>query len=88
MTNKLFIVKYVFVVDVDFDENKDKNDIFLRNFDINLDKRESFDDANFDVIIAQNICFLDIANDVVDKIKLNILNIASEINIVDEIKRT
>ena len=88
MTNKLFIVKYVFVVDVDFDENKDKNDIFLRNFDINLNKRESFDDANFDVIIAQNICFLDIANDVVDKIKLNILNIASEINIVDEIKRT
>ena len=55
ITNKSFIVKYVFV-DVDIDKNKN------RNFDINLDKRESFDDANFDAIVAQNIDFLNVAN--------------------------
>ena len=67
MTNKLFIVKYVFV-DVDVDKNKNKN------FDTNLDKRESFDDANFNVIVTQNICVFDVANKI-DSIKL-----------VDEIK--
>ena len=55
MTNKLFIVKYVFV-NVDIDKDKDKN------FDINLDKRESFDHISFDAIVAQNIDFLNVAN--------------------------
>ena len=64
MTNKLFIVKYVFV-DIDVDKNKNKN------FDISLDRRESFDDANFNAIVAQNIDFLDIANkiEIVDEVE-------------------
>ena len=55
MTNKSFIVKYVFV-DVDVNNNIDKN------FDSNLDKRESFNDTNFNAFVAQNVCFFDIAN--------------------------
>ena len=47
MTNKLFIVKYVFIVNV----NKNKN----KNFNTNLDKRENFNDANFNAIVAQII---------------------------------
>ena len=45
---------------------------------------------SFDIIVAQNICFFDVANDVANKqnsIKLNISNIANEINVFDEIKR-
>ena len=85
MTNKSFIVKYVFVVvDVNINENIDESNAFTRNFDINFDKRETFD---FDIIVAQNICVFDVANNVANKIKLNILIIANEINIVDEIKK-
>ena len=89
MTNKLFIVKYIFVVvDVDID----KNNAFSRNLSINLDRRESFDDANFDIIVAQNIYVFDIANDIlnkIDSIKLDIkfFDIINEIEIVDEIKK-
>ena len=84
MTNKLFIVKYVFVI---VDVNIDENDAFLRNLNTNLDKRENFDDANFNAIVAQNICFLNVANKT-NSIELNISNIANEIKIVDEIKKT
>ena len=70
MTNKLFIVKYVFVVDIDNDIDK--------NFNTNLNRRESFDDANFDAICTQNICFFDVANDVANKI--------NSIKLVDEVK--
>ena len=91
ITNKLFIVKYVFVdIDVDIDITIDENDAFSRNFDTRSDKRENFDDMSFDIIVAQNICFFDVANDVANKqnsIKLNISNIANEINVFDEIKR-
>ena len=74
MTNKLFIVKYVFFDDIDVDKN--------RNFDTNLDKRENFDDASFEIIVAQNICLLDVANNV-NSLELSV---ASKIKIVDEIK--
>ena len=75
MTNKLFIVKYVFIVDVDKNKNK--------NFDTNFDKRESFDDTSFNINVAQNICFLDVANDV-NSLELNV---ASKVEIVNEIKK-
>ena len=74
MTNKSFIVKYAFIVDIDKNEYK--------NFDINLDKRETFDDINVEAIIAQNINFLNIAN----KIRSTKLNISIN-NVVDEIKK-
>ena len=81
MTNKLFIVKYVFF-DIDIDVDK--------NFDINLDKRDDFDDTNFETIIAQNICVFDVAKNVLsnlNSIDVNISNIASKIKIVDEVKK-
>ena len=91
MTNKLFIVKYVFVdVDVDVDVIIDKNNAFSKSFDTKNDKRESFNDISFDIIVAQNICFFDIANDVANKqnsIELNISNIANVINIIDKVKK-
>ena len=82
MTNKLFIVKYVFIVDIDKDKNK--------NFDINLDKREDFDETiDFDANVVQNICFFNVANNVANKInsiKLDFSSVANEIKIIDEIK--
>ena len=49
MTNKSFIVKYIFVVaNVDIDEN----DTLSRNLSISLDRRENFDETNFDAICA------------------------------------
>ena len=65
MTNKSFIVKYVFIVDIDKNENK--------NFDINFDKRESFNDTNFNIIVAQNICVFDVAN------KINSIKLVDEV---------
>ena len=44
MTNKLFIVKYVFVVDINDNVDIDKNNTLLTNLNINLDKRKNFDD--------------------------------------------
>ena len=89
MTNKLFIVRYIFVV---VDVDVDKNDAFSRNLSTNLDRRKSFDDANFDAIVAQNICVFDVANDVLNKINsiefdIKFLDIVSEIKIADEIKK-
>ena len=84
MTNKLFIVKYIFVVvDVNIDI------IVFKNFDTNLNKRKSFDDVNFNIIAAQNVYFLDVANDVANKINSlkSISNIASEIKIINEVRK-
>ena len=78
ITNKLFIVKYVFVIDV--------NNNINRNFNSNLNKRENFDDANFDIIFVQNICVLNIVNDVTNNVNSLKLNITSKIKIVDEVK--
>ena len=51
IANKLFIFKYVFVIDVNIDKDVDKKSTFLRNYDTNLDKRESFDKIiDFNVI--------------------------------------
>ena len=67
MTNKLFIVKYVFVDDVDAK--------IIVIFDINLNKRESFDDIDrFEATFAQNICFFDVAKNVASKIKKDRVN--------------
>ena len=79
MTNKLFIVKYVFV-DIDIDENVDEkiSDTISKNLNKNLDKREDFDDMNFEFIFAQNICFFDVAKNVANKI--------NSIAVFDEIK--
>ena len=71
ITTRLFIIRYVFVVSID------------ANIDVNLDKRKSFDDANFETIVAQNICFLDVANNV-NSLKLSV---ASKIKIVDKIEK-
>ena len=78
------IVKYVFVV---VNVDVDKSNTFLRNFDTKNNKRESFDVINFDIIVAQNICFLDIANNVANNINSLKLNVASKIKIIDEIKK-
>ena len=87
ITNKSFIVRYVlFNIDVDVEIDIDENDILSKKFRTNLDKRESFDDANFDVICAQNICFFDVTNDVANNVNSLKLNVASKIKIVDEIK--
>ena len=80
MTNKLFIVKYVFVVNINENENINKNDAFSRNFDTRNDKRESFDEIiDFDIIVAQNICFFDVTSDIASK--------KNSIKLVDEIKK-
>ena len=76
------MIKYVFVI-----VNVDVNNNVFKDFNTNLDKRENFDDMNLKIIIAQNICFFDIANKQ-DSIKLNISNVVNEIKIVDEIERT
>ena len=84
MTNKSFIVKYVFIVDIDENENK--------NFDTNLNKRESFNDTSFNAIVAQKICVFDVANDILNKInsiKLDIkfFDVVNEVKIVDEVEK-
>ena len=83
IANKSFIVKYIFVVvDVDIVENK--------NFDTNLDKRENFDDViDFNIIVAQDICFFDVAN-YANKIRqfISTFDIANKlVKIVDEIEK-
>ena len=85
ITNKLFIVKYVFV-DVDICE-----EIVLRNSSIESDNRENFDDINFETIFAQNIRFFDVAKSVVDNadnvnsIKINKIN-SIKINKINSMK--
>ena len=96
MTNKLFIVKYVFV-DIDNSKNVDEIleneiDTLLRNSNIENDNRENFDDIiDFDIIDAQNICVFDIAKNVaneINKIKINktIKEIENEVS--NEVKKT
>ena len=61
MTNKLFIVKYVFV-DVDIKAIR-------KNSSIKSNKREDFNDIiDFDIIFAQNIRFFNVANNVANNI--------------------
>ena len=100
MTNKLFIIEYIFV-DVNIDKNVNKKinkkiSIFLRNSNIENNKREDFDDINFETIFAQKIYFFDIAKNVANKInsikinkinttKLNkIINVENKVN--DKVK--
>ena len=50
------MIKYI-IFDIDFCEkvNKEKSDkinIFLRNFDTDLNKRESFNDIDFEIIFT------------------------------------
>ena len=85
----MFIVKYIFVV---VNVDVDKNNTFSRNLNTSLDKRESFDDANFDAIVAQNICVFDVANNVLNKINsiefdIRFFDIVNEIEIVDKIEK-
>ena len=83
MTNKLLIVKYIlFNIDVDIDIDIDENNAFSRNLSTNLDRRDDFDDANFDIIVAQNICVFDVAN----KIRSTKLNISID-DVIDEVKK-
>ena len=58
----------------------------MKNSSIENDKRDDFDDINFEIIFAQNICFFDIANKI-NEIKINkkMKKIDNEIN--DEIKK-
>ena len=50
----------------------------------NLDRRESFDDANFDAIVAQNICVFDVAKSVANKVnKINKIEINKIIESVE-----
>ena len=74
MTNKLFIVKYIFIINI----NKNKN----TNFDTNFNKRENFDNINIEIIITQNINFLNIANN----IRSTKLNISID-DIINKIKK-
>ena len=94
MTNKSFIVKYIFV-DVDVDENidekiKSKIDAFLRNSSIKSNNHENFDDIDFEITFAQNICFFNIAKNIANKInsiKINKIIKSVENKINDEIKK-
>ena len=54
----------------------------MKNFNIESDKRKSFDNIiDFDIIVAQNIEFFDITSKI-QSIKLNVL---IDVKIVDEI---
>ena len=77
MTNKLFIVKYAF-----FDEIDAK---IIAIFDINLNRRESFDDTSFEIIFAQNIRFFDVAKNVANNINSMKINKIMK-NVENEIK--
>ena len=78
MTNKLFIVKYVFVnIDIE---------IMRKNSNINNDKRENFDNINFKTNFARNIYFFNILKNVVNKVNTIKINKMNLIKIFDEIK--
>ena len=87
MTNRLFIVKYVFV-DVDVDKNVDDEvNALFRNSSIESDNREDFDDIiNFDAIFAQNICFFDVAKSVANKINSMKVDKIDSTKFFDEVK--
>ena len=85
MTNKLFIVKYVFV-DIDICEKIDER-VIDKNLSTSLDRRESFDDIAFETIFAQNICFFDVVENIANKInKINKIEINKIVkNVEDEV---
>ena len=87
MTNKSFIVKYVFV-DIDIDENVDDEiDAFFKNSSIESDNREDFDNIiDFDAIFAQNIYFFNVAKSVANKIDSMKINKINSTKFFDEIE--
>ena len=82
--------------DIDFCEKinqkiKSEIDAFLKNLNIESDKRNDFDDINFEIIFAHDVCFFDIANEINKINKINLMkmkkimkNVENKIN--DEIE--